>query len=172
MRSRCLYTSNNSKNYKGRGISICDEWVNDYDKFFEDMGERPEGMTLERKEVNGNYEPNNCKWATVKEQNNNRRSSIRIKNNEDEYTISEWADILGLTAEEVSTVYKRHSKYNANTYEELFHKGNLQSYRIAKRENFCNECSRETSCKWRKDGTQCNTCYCRAYKKTKGNKND
>lgn len=73
MRSRC--NNSNHKNYKyygGRGIVICERW-NSFENFLEDMGERPEGKTLDRIKVNGNYEPNNCKWSTYKEQSLNKR---------------------------------------------------------------------------------------------------
>ena len=62
------------EDWGGRGITVCERWRS-FENFLADMGEKPEGMTLERIDVNGNYEPGNCKWATWQEQRLNRRDT-------------------------------------------------------------------------------------------------
>lgn len=76
MKSRCyLSTNKDYANYGGRGITVCDRWKDSFEAFLADMGERPDGMTLDRPNNNGIYEPSNCRWADEQTQKRNRRTS-------------------------------------------------------------------------------------------------
>ena len=79
MKQRCDNDKEPSyKHYGGRGITYDEKWKI-FDNFLADMGERPEGTTLDRIDVNGNYEPTNCRWVTFKEQANNKRNNVVVK---------------------------------------------------------------------------------------------
>lgn len=78
--------------YGGRGIKVCTEWREDFSLFLRDMGEPPPGMTIERINNNGDYSPQNCRWATRKEQSANRRNTVRVSAFGETKTLSEWAD--------------------------------------------------------------------------------
>lgn len=80
MKDRCLNPNHDKfKHYGGRGITVCAEWLDSFDAFCADMGPRPEGTSIERDDVNGNYEPGNCRWATPKEQARNQRRTIFVE---------------------------------------------------------------------------------------------
>ena len=75
MKRRCDYEKGSRwKHYGGRGIKVCDRWLNSYENFLKDMGRKPgPEYSIDRINVDGNYEPSNCKWSTPKEQSNNTR---------------------------------------------------------------------------------------------------
>jgi len=76
MKSRCMNSSDPSFHlYGGRGIFVCDEWIQSFELFLHDMGERPRGTSLDRKNTDGNYEPENCRWATSQVQGRNKRNN-------------------------------------------------------------------------------------------------
>lgn len=102
MKMRCLNPKNPAyKYYGGRGISICDRWKSSFAAFVQDMGERPDGFTLERLETNGNYEPSNCRWASRKEQMLNTRATRKIVIDGIEYKASVLAEISGLKTDTI-----------------------------------------------------------------------
>lgn len=96
MKQRCNYVgSEGYAYYGGRGIKVCERW-NDFAAFLEDMGERPEGHTIERKDTDGDYEPGNCIWATMAQQQRNRRSTILIERNGITKCVKDWCNELGI----------------------------------------------------------------------------
>lgn len=102
MQSRCLNPKNNVyKNYGGRGIAICQRWLggDGFVHFLADMGRRPgPGFSLDRfPDTNGNYEPTNCRWATMKEQQRNKRDNRPITFNGRTMLLCEWAESAGIT---------------------------------------------------------------------------
>jgi hypothetical protein len=79
------------KDYGGRGIKVCIRWRKSFFNFLEDMGRKPEGLTLERIDNNKGYYKENCKWATWEEQANNRRNNKYITYNGKTQTMAQWA---------------------------------------------------------------------------------
>ncbi len=87
----------NSKYYVLRGIKMCDRWLNSFDNFLEDMGKSPSPKhSIDRIDVNGNYEPSNCRWATHLEQMSNMRSNKILTLDGESHTQEEWGRITGI----------------------------------------------------------------------------
>lgn len=96
MKGRCLNPNYpNFHNYGGRGIRVCERWMS-FDAFFEDMGECMSGLSLDRKENDGNYEPGNCRWTDNSTQQNNKRNTRKISAFGKTQTLSEWSIEVGL----------------------------------------------------------------------------
>lgn len=107
MKQRCYNKNNKSyKNYGARGIKVCDEWKNNFKTFYDWAMENgyQDNLTIDRINVNGNYEPLNCKWVTQKQQQNNRTNNIRITYNGKTDTLSNWSICVGVS---YNTLYKR-----------------------------------------------------------------
>lgn len=102
MKNRCRRKGRKDyKHYGGRGISVCERWNNSYAHFLEDMGECPDGMSLDRKDNDGNYEPANCRWVTQAYQIANRRITKKITFNGQTKTATEWAKEIGMNAKTI-----------------------------------------------------------------------
>lgn len=109
MISRCRRKSDKSySKYGGRGIKVCKEWIDSYKNFLDHIGPRPsKSHTLDRIDVNGNYEPGNVRWATSKQQARNRRDNVLIAIGDEKHCFSEWCEIMGIS---VRTVQSRTRK--------------------------------------------------------------
>lgn len=108
MMARC-YNENADRyaDYGARGITVCEKWRL-FENFFADMGEKPDGLSLERKDNNGNYCPENVQWCDAKAQANNRRSNILLTYKGKTKTMQQWCDEIGL---KIGTVWARINKY-------------------------------------------------------------
>jgi len=122
MKVRC-YNHNGIEwlRYGGRGISVCGRWLNNFENFLADMGEKPSPRhSLDRIDNDGNYEPNNCRWATRKQQANNKSSNRLLTFKGETLSLSAWSDKLkihpstlfkhkGLTPDEaLAKIYDKH----------------------------------------------------------------
>jgi len=114
--------------YGGRGIQVCSRWK-DFANFYQDMGPRPDGHTLDRIDVNGDYYPENCRWATTKQQGRNKRTNILLTHNGVTKCASAWAEEVGIS---VITLMSRIQKHKwtiekALTTPVILHKRNKRA---------------------------------------------
>ena len=97
MKFRCENSgSKDYSNYGGRGIKVCEKWSSSFEAFLLDMGERPDETSLDRIDVNGDYEPSNTRWATQERQSNNKRQNMYVEFNGEVKTATEWARQYGI----------------------------------------------------------------------------
>lgn len=117
MRQRCENPNNDSySRYGGRGISVCDRW-SAFENFLEDMGERPPGKSIDRIDANGDYEPENCRWADNVEQSNNRIKNVVFKVGDKWMTIADASRELGITRSGVMNRVRSGALEKAVAYE-------------------------------------------------------
>lgn len=110
MKSRCLRPSHPAYHrYGGRGIKICGRWLNSFANFLADMGERPDGTTLDRfPNKDGDYEQGNCRWATAQQQCRNTAQNHVLEFRGKKQTVREWSEELGLST---NMLYMRLNQY-------------------------------------------------------------
>lgn len=110
MKNRCCREANNNfSTYGGRGILVCASWQESFENFIADMGPKPSnGHTLERRDVNGHYEPGNCYWATSEEQANNRRDNVFYEIDGKKLTQAQLARSVGLTPSTLNIRLNKH----------------------------------------------------------------
>lgn len=110
IKARCTnHNSNGYKNYGKRGITVCKKWINSFENFYKDMGNCPEGFSIERVENNKGYFKENCIWASSKTQAMNRRSNFIVKYKEIEKPLKQWCEDLEL---DYAKVFARIRKLN------------------------------------------------------------
>lgn len=112
MLKRCRQKSTNGyERYGGRGISVCEEWKGEHGfEHFRDWANAngySDKLTLDRIDTNGNYEPNNCRWATIEEQCNNRRNNAFVEFDGERLTLSQWSRRLGVPKATLESRYKK-----------------------------------------------------------------
>lgn len=132
MINRCENPHNkNYNNYGGRGIKICEEWkdIRNFSKWADETGfELGKNLSIERKDVNGNYCPENCCWIDRKLQSRNRRNTVRLDINGDNKSLSEWCEVYNVPYKKVIERYYR----GIREIDDLFYKGNLQMRDLGK----------------------------------------
>jgi hypothetical protein len=113
MKARCMNPNIPCyKHYGCRGIKVCDRWIDSFENFLADMGEAPVGTSLDRyPDMNGNYEPGNCRWATPKEQSRNKRNNRFVEYLGSKKTVAEWSEITNI--DKGTIVYRLNAGWSA-----------------------------------------------------------
>lgn len=128
MKHRCYYESDvGYHKYGARGIEICDEWRTNFKTFYDwaMLNGYKDGLTIDRIDTNGNYEPSNCRWITGLEQANNRRNNHRIECRNETHTIAEWSRISGIK----SATIRRRIKHGWSDEDAIFGKLKINQFR-------------------------------------------
>ena len=108
IKMRCRNINDPSyKNYGGRGINMCDEWFNSFEQFYKDVGDKPEGLSLDRIDNNKGYFKENCRWATKAEQSKNRRNTIFLEYNNKVMCLKDWARELNKPYSSMKMYFKK-----------------------------------------------------------------
>ena len=119
MKNRCTRPSDKQwKDYGGRGIKVCDKWLK-FAGFLEDMGERPDGTTLDRIDNDGNYEPSNCRWATLTLQRRNRSDNHIVEYNGRKMPLVEACELSGVKYDTARNRLNRYGWSVEKTFSEL-----------------------------------------------------
>ena len=108
MKQRCLYAGHiEFHRYGGRGITICDSWRNSFENFFRDMGACPDGMSIDRINLDGPYSPDNCQWATKAEQSENTSRNVHVEYESEMFTLKQLASHLGISYYRLHAYHRR-----------------------------------------------------------------
>lgn len=119
LKERCSNPNNKDwPNYGGRGITVCKRWRDSFEAFFEDMGPRPDGHSIDRIDCDGNYEPSNCRWATNREQMQNVRHNVIVELEGESIALKEACRRLGLS-DKYKAIWQRMKR--GQSFEEAAH---------------------------------------------------
>lgn len=154
--------------YGGRGIKVCDRWLESFENFLEDLGTRPPKMSLDRIDVNGDYSPENCRWTDIKTQNRNKRNAVFVTIDGRRFRAIELSDISGLKTD---TIIERAAR--GLSYDEVINperRWDISGFSLGGKASGAKKLAR-THCRngheftqentyWRSDNTrQCRVCH-------------
>lgn len=159
MKGRCLNPKNRQWNdYGGRGITVCERWMNDFHAFVEDMGPRPENHSLDRIDNNQGYSPGNCRWASRKVQQRNQRRAVYVEIDGKKYRAIELAEMAGVKTDTIVERARRGLPYEDVVSRKKLH--NLSGFALGGKANGRKQRSK-THCPNGHEYTDENTIYSR-----------